>query len=145
MLKKLSESTDKYVGGKVRTRRLMLNMSQTALANQIGVTSQQVQKYENGTNRISASRLQQIANVLHEPVHYFFEGNPEYALAESSGASLPTYEADLLANRDGIALIKAFVRIKDPILRRKIINLIEELASQGSQVRAGDHPSGSSI
>ncbi len=76
---KIPKPVDKHVGGRVRMRRLMLGMSQSALADAIGVTFQQVQKYEKGTNRMGSSRLQQVANVLQVPVKFFFEDVPRAA------------------------------------------------------------------
>jgi len=126
---------DTYVGGRVRMRRLMLNMSQEALAKQLGLTFQQVQKYEKGTNRISASRLQALSQILDVPVHFFFEGVPRLAgkgkvLSESP---VPNYIADVLADSDGHALIRAFARVKEPALRRSIVRTVERM------VRSRDH------
>src|ERR1700680_1870830 len=75
---KTPNPTDKYVGARIRMRRLMLGMSQTALAQGLGLTFQQIQKYEKGVNRIGASRLQQIAHILRVPVEFFFEGAPSF-------------------------------------------------------------------
>jgi transcriptional regulator with XRE-family HTH domain len=94
---------DGYAGSRVRMRRLMLEMSQTVLADGLGLTFQQVQKYEKGTNRISASRLQQIANILQVPVAFFFEGSPvQPGMQPSVMPETPT--PSLLKSRDGIAL-----------------------------------------
>ena len=76
MAKKAPNPIDKHVGARVRMRRMMLSMSQEKLGDALGLTFQQVQKYEKGTNRIGASRLQQIANILQVPVSFFFEGAP---------------------------------------------------------------------
>ena len=76
MIKKAPNPTDKHVGARVRMRRMMLAMSQEKLGDALGLTFQQVQKYEKGTNRIGASRLQQISNILQVPVSFFFEGAP---------------------------------------------------------------------
>src|SRR6516165_6183716 len=83
MTVKFPNPTDKYVGSRVRMRRLMLHMSQERLAEQLGLTFQQVQKYEKGTNRISASRLQEISNILSVPVPYFFEDQPSEQMGSS--------------------------------------------------------------
>jgi transcriptional regulator with XRE-family HTH domain len=128
MAKKVPHSTDKHVGSRVRMRRMMLGMSQTKLADAIGLTFQQVQKYEKGTNRMGASRLQQIAHVLQVPVTFFFEGVPEYKAVGSAEAPSPAYVSDFLATSDGLALTKAFMRIKDAKLRRHIVNLVKEIA-----------------
>jgi transcriptional regulator with XRE-family HTH domain len=123
---------DKHVGSRVRLRRMMLNMSQTKLGDELGLTFQQVQKYEKGKNRISASRLQQTADALQVPVTFFFEGAPSVPGApQAKGASpSPAYVTDFLATRDGLALIKAFMRIKDASLRRRVVNLVEGIADQ---------------
>jgi transcriptional regulator with XRE-family HTH domain len=112
-------------------RRMMLSMSQEKLGDALGLTFQQVQKYEKGTNRIGASRLQQISNSLQVPVAFFFEGAPEVSGGRAPGgkdAPSPTYVADFLATSDGLALTKAFMRIPDPKLRRRIVDLVEQIA-----------------
>lgn len=130
MAKKAPNPIDKYVGSRVRMRRMMLGMSQEKLGNALGLTFQQVQKYEKGTNRIGASRLQQIANILQVPVSFFFDGAPDIATRpnEFSEAPSPLYVADFLATSDGLALTRAFMRINDPKLRRKIVELVEQMA-----------------
>jgi len=112
-------------------RRLMFDMSQTDLGDSLGITFQQVQKYEKGTNRISASRLEQIANVLRVPIPFFFEGLPSHSDASrgKAGASSPDYVSDFLATADGLSLVKAFVNIEQPKLRRSIVRLVETIAA----------------
>src|SRR5262249_1247095 len=113
MARKAPNPIDKHVGSRVRMRRMMLNMSQEKLGDALGLTFQQVQKYEKGTNRIGASRLQQIAQILQVQVSFFFEGAP-HALGHSGmgEAPSPAYVADFLATSDGLSLTKAFMRIK---------------------------------
>jgi len=120
---------DLYVGSRVRMRRLMLGMSQTKLADTIRLTFQQVQKYEKGTNRMGASRLTQIAQVLQVPVSFFFEGAPgESSTATGTAAASSTaYVSEFVSSRDGLALTKAFIGIKDAKLQRRIVNLVEEI------------------
>src|SRR5437868_15209189 len=89
MAKKAPNPIDKYVGGRVRMRRMMLGMSQEKLGDGLGLTFQQVQKYEKGTNRIGASRLQTIAHILQVPVSFFFDEAPQGALAKSATNSPP--------------------------------------------------------
>jgi transcriptional regulator with XRE-family HTH domain len=127
MAKKLPNPIDKHVGNRVRMRRMMLGMSQSTLANGLDLTFQQVQKYEKGTNRISASRLQHISQILQLPVTFFFEGTPGQSKEKDDAPSL-AYVTDFLATRNGLALTKAFMKIKDAKLRRNIVNLIEEIA-----------------
>jgi transcriptional regulator with XRE-family HTH domain len=112
---------------------MMLSMSQEKLGDALGLTFQQVQKYEKGTNRIGASRLQQISNILQVPVAFFFEGAPDLDGARPPGskdAPSPTYVADFLATSDGLALTKAFMRIGDQKLRRRIVDLVEQIAGE---------------
>jgi transcriptional regulator with XRE-family HTH domain len=131
MAKKAPNPTDKHVGARVRMRRMMLSMSQEKLGDALGLTFQQVQKYEKGANRIGASRLQQIAQILQVPVSFFFEGAPVAAGLQPEGLSeapSPTYVSDFLATSDGLALTKAFMGIKDAKLRRRIVDLVEQIA-----------------
>jgi transcriptional regulator with XRE-family HTH domain len=137
MLKKAPNPIDKHVGSRVRMRRMMLSMSQEKLGGALGLTFQQVQKYEKGTNRIGASRLQQISHILQVPVAFFFEGAPSFHPQTGDGtegmseAPSPTYVSDFLATSDGLALTKAFMEIKEPKLRRRIVDLVEEIAGRG--------------
>lgn len=112
-------------------RRMMLSMSQEKLGDALGLTFQQVQKYEKGTNRIGASRLQQMTGILQVPVAFFFEGAPDtpgHRAQGSSDAPSPAYVSDFLATSDGLALTKAFMRIDDAKLRRRIVDLVEQIA-----------------
>jgi transcriptional regulator with XRE-family HTH domain len=109
----------------------MLEMSQEKLGEALGLTFQQVQKYEKGTNRVGASRLQQISEVLQVPVAFFFEGRPgETAGGGFDEASSPAYVTDFLATSEGLSLTRAFMRISDPKLRRSIVDLVERIADQ---------------
>jgi len=130
--KKAPNPIDKHVGSRVRMRRMMLSMSQEKLGDALGLTFQQVQKYEKGTNRIGASRLQQISNILQVPIAFFFEGAPHVQSGtrhERVGeAPSPAYVSDFLATSDGLALTKAFTRINDSKLRRRIVDLVEQIA-----------------
>jgi transcriptional regulator with XRE-family HTH domain len=130
LAKKAPNPTDKHVGSRVRMRRMMLGMSQEKLGDALGLTFQQVQKYEKGTNRIGASRLQQISHILQVPVAFFFEGAPNVpGQVDGIGdAPSPAYVSDFLATSDGLALTKAFMRIKDSKLRRRIVDLVEQIA-----------------
>ena len=130
MQQKAANPIDKHVGNRVRMRRKMLDMSQTKLGDALGITFQQVQKYENGTNRVSASRLQQMCHILQVPVSFFFEGAPHLPgqSPRSGEVPSPAYVSDFLATSDGLALTKAFMRIKEPKLRRHIVNLVEDIA-----------------
>jgi transcriptional regulator with XRE-family HTH domain len=129
MAKKTPNPIDKHVGSRVRMRRMMLSMSQEKLGDALGLTFQQVQKYEKGTNRIGASRLQQIANILRVPVSFFFEGAPNAPGSAGLGeAPSPAYISDFLATSDGLSLTRSFMRIKSGKLRRRIVELVEQIA-----------------
>ncbi len=133
--KKSPNPIDIHVGSRVRLRRMMLGMSQEKLGEALGITFQQIQKYEKGTNRVGASRLQHIATVLKVPVSFFFEdapGTPDEAagLAESPSHS---YVVDFLSSTEGLSLNKSFVRIKDARVRRRIVDLVQTLATEDGE------------
>ena len=134
MSTKAPDPVDRYVGSRVRMRRIMLGMSQEKLGEALGLTFQQVQKYEKGTNRVSASRIQQIAEILQVPVSFLFEGGPTGTTKSDGGseAASPTYVSDFLATSEGLALTRAFTRIGDSKLRRSIVELVEQIASHES-------------
>jgi transcriptional regulator with XRE-family HTH domain len=113
-------------------RRIMLGMSQEKLGDALGLTFQQVQKYEKGTNRVGASRIQQISEILQVPVSFLFEGGPS-GIATAEGfteGSSPAYISDFLATSEGLALTRAFTRITDAKLRRSIVELVEQIATR---------------
>jgi transcriptional regulator with XRE-family HTH domain len=122
---------DVFVGARVRLQRQVLGMSQGTLAGALNITFQQVQKYEKGTNRIGASRLQEIARILGVPVSFFFRDGDDLP-ASTIGIEAPNAEANnvmqFLASADGLKLNQAFVRIKDPAIRKSIITFIESLS-----------------
>jgi len=132
MSTKAPNPVDKYVGSRVRMRRIMLGMGQEKLGEALGLTFQQVQKYEKGTNRVGASRLQQISEILQVPVSFLFDGGPSGAIngnGFAEGAS-PAYVSDFLATSEGLALTRAFTRIGDSKMRRSIVELVEQIASR---------------
>jgi len=134
--KKQPNPIDIHVGGRVRLRRMMLSMSQEKLGEQLGITFQQIQKYEKGTNRIGASRLQHIARVLTVPVSFFFEDAPGGPAPGGAGMSEPksaSYIVDFLSSSEGIQLNKAFVRVKDAKVRRRIIDLVRAMAGEDEE------------
>jgi transcriptional regulator with XRE-family HTH domain len=131
MSTKAPNPVDKYVGSRVRMRRIMLGMSQEKLGEALGLTFQQVQKYEKGTNRVGASRLQQISEILQVPVSFLFDGGPSGAVnGESFEGASPAYVSDFLATSEGLALTRAFTRIADSKMRRSIVELVEQIASR---------------
>ncbi len=132
MSTKAPNPVDKYVGSRVRMRRIMLGMSQEKLGEALGLTFQQIQKYEKGTNRVGASRIQQISEILQVPVSFLFEGGPT---GIASGRRFrrrgsPSYISDFLATSEGLALTRAFTRIADAKLRRSIVDLVEQIAAR---------------
>lgn len=128
---------DKHVGERVRLRRMLLGMSQERLGEQLGLTFQQVQKYEKGVNRIGASRLFDLAHVLGVSIQYFYEEMPS---SLSGDAALPgfadnpaeNYVSEFLTSRDAVELSKAFSRIQDPRVRRSILDMVRAIAGDDS-------------
>ncbi|NLR99279.1 helix-turn-helix transcriptional regulator [Rhizobium sp. P38BS-XIX] len=141
MSAKVPNPIDAYVGSRVRTRRLMLGMSQERLAEQIGVTFQQVQKYEKGTNRIGASRLQAIASVLAVQVAFFFQQDNSQPLNTDGLGAINGLEdlSEFLTSKEGLNLNKAFMKINDPSIRQSVLTLIKSLANASEPV-AGHVP-----
>lgn len=128
---------DVHVGARVRLRRTLLGMSQEKLGEAIGLTFQQVQKYERGANRVGASRLYDLSRVLDVPVAYFFE-EMGAAVASAAEARLggmaeaspsPSYEADPMMRRETLELVRAYYRINDPQIRRRLFDLTKAIAS----------------
>ena len=141
LVKKLPNPIDKHVGSRVRMQRVLIGMSQERLGGALGLTFQQVQKYEKGTNRIGASRLQQIAGILKVPPAFFFEKMPDGqggsdqeapGLAEEGAG----FVVDFLSTSEGLMLNKAFVRIKEARVRKKIIDLVNALADEAAATPA---------
>ncbi|WP_223479149.1 helix-turn-helix domain-containing protein [Oricola indica] len=131
--KKQPNPIDIHVGGRIRLRRTMMGMSQEKLGEQLGITFQQVQKYEKGTNRVGASRLQNIAAILGVPVSFFFEDAPGDSVTSEVGGmneSSSSYVVNFLSSAEGLQLNRAFVRISDPKVRRRIIDLVKALAAE---------------
>jgi transcriptional regulator with XRE-family HTH domain len=134
--KKKPNPIDTHVGSRIRLRRNMLGMSQEKLGENLGITFQQIQKYEKGTNRVGASRLQAIASILGVPVAFFFEDAPGQepgmarGFAEDASAS---FAVEFCSTTEGLQLNRAFVRITDPKVRRKIIDLVKALSDDGGE------------
>ena len=125
MAKKSPSAIDRQVGARIRMRRLMLDMSQHELAAALSLSFQQVQKYETGSNRIGAGRLQQLAGILEVPVSFFFD---DFPTPGRKRAALPSYLSDFLATADGLALTKAFMNLRDARQRRCLVILAEAMA-----------------
>lgn len=126
---------DAHVGTRVRLRRMLLGMSQEKLGEHLGLTFQQVQKYEKGVNRIGASRLFDLARVLGVPVQFFYDEAPADlvdAPMASGFAERPaeSYVIEFLSTREGLELNKAFVKISDPRVRRSVVELVRSLSGE---------------
>lgn len=127
--KKQPNPIDIHVGSRVRLRRMMVGMSQEKLGEQLGITFQQIQKYEKGTNRVGASRLQAMAQALDVPVSFFFpDAAPQQAggMAEENSA----FMMDFMSTSEGLELSRHFMRVRDPKTRRKIIELVKAISSE---------------
>ncbi len=133
MIEKKHHPIDVHVGGRVRMRRMLVGMSQERLGEQLGLTFQQVQKYEKGTNRIGASRLFEIASILGVPVSFFYEGLTASANKAAGMAEMAQqgFDTTLMTSADGLQLNRAFFRIKDASVRRKVIDLVKSIAESG--------------
>lgn len=132
---------DAHVGRQVRTRRRVLGISQEKLANQLGLTFQQVQKYERGSNRISASKLYEIARALGSPVAYFFDGLADPTVERADGFAETGSEQfvhDFLMTQEGLELAEAFPRIREGRVRRKVLELVRTLSDGQSPAGAVD-------
>ncbi|TCR65295.1 helix-turn-helix transcriptional regulator [Bosea sp. BK604] len=130
---KIINPVDRHVGSRVRMRRMLAGISQEKLGEALGLTFQQIQKYEKGSNRISASRLQQISRKLEVPVSFFFDGAPGEDAPPNPGFSDSATHSELsdfLATSEGVQLTKAFVRIKSGRVRRRILDLVEAMADE---------------
>ena len=130
--KKKPNPIDVHVGSRIRLRRNMLGLSQEKLGENLGITFQQIQKYEKGTNRVGASRLQAISSILSVPVAFFFEDAPEQTGQQNGGFAEDnetTYVVDFLQTNEGVQLTRYFTKITDPKVRRKIIDLVKTLAN----------------
>jgi len=134
--KKKPNPTDIHVGSRIRMRRNMLGMSQEKLGENLGITFQQIQKYEKGTNRVGASRLQAIASILDVPVSFFFADAPGSESLQPSGLSegkAANFVVDFVNSGEGLQLNRAFARITDVKVRRRIIDLVKALAAEDSE------------
>lgn len=134
----MAHPADIYVGKRLRLRRTLLGLSQEAIGDAIGVTFQQIQKYERGINRMGSSRLYEFAKILNIPVSYFFEEFEEEqgktgskyvspGMAENNGTK---FEHEQLSSRETLELMRAYYRITDPSVRKRVFELIKSLADQ---------------
>jgi transcriptional regulator with XRE-family HTH domain len=127
-----ADEVDAHVGRRLRQRRIALGISQEQLGAELGLTFQQVQKYEKGQNRISAGRLYKIARILSVSVEHFFEGlNNQHALAQQGGMPREVEISAFLTSPEGLALTSGFMKISDPATRRRIVDLVNTIAGDG--------------
>ena len=130
---------DVHVGARLRQRRTLLGMNQTKVADALGLTFQQVQKYENGSNRISASRLYALSGTLDVPVEYFFSDMPTAVAASSPSLGHgrakkpPSYEHDLMGTRETLELVRAYYKIEDADVRKRLRELTKALGAAASK------------
>jgi transcriptional regulator with XRE-family HTH domain len=131
---------DVHVGSRVRLRRTLLGMSQEKLGAAIGLTFQQVQKYERGANRVGASRLYDLSRVLDVPVSFFFDDmSPETTAALAAAPSereleiAGRYEPDPMVRRETLELVRAYYRINDAQIRRRLFDLTKAIANAGAE------------
>ena len=134
--KKGPHPVDVYVGSRVRMRRMLVGMSQDKLGESLGLTFQQVQKYEKGANRIGASRLYQIGKILNVPVAYFYEGvvdeNDDSVEGFAEAQPAPSV-MEFIGTSEGLQLFRYFAKIEDQKVRRKVIELLRTLADETEQ------------
>ena len=133
--KKQANSIDAQVGNRVRLRRMLVGMSQEKLGELLGLTFQQVQKYEKGVNRIGAGRLYHVGQILGVPVSYFYEDVMEQGPANSAVANdrATPSAVEFLSSSEGMQLTLAFMRIREPKVRRRVIDLVKTLADGESE------------
>jgi transcriptional regulator with XRE-family HTH domain len=137
MKKRRPNSMDVQVGESIRAHRLIAGMSQSHLANQLGVSFQQVQKYEKGANRVGAGRLPEIAAIFGIPISALFEGHADMSAGKRTGSPAP---ARLITDATTIQLLTSYADIKDRAIRRSLIDLVDGIAkaSQKKKRRSGD-------
>lgn len=141
MAKKQPSSVDAHVGSRVRLRRMLIGMSQEKLGELLGLTFQQVQKYEKGANRIGASRLYDISKILNVPVQYFFEELPNQAGAPLNGHGLSEpdrepFVMDFVSSTEGLQLIRSYTKVTDPRVRKRILELVKSLGGEDEDAAA---------
>ncbi len=136
---RIPNPVDVHVGARLRQRRTLLGMNQTKVADALGLTFQQVQKYENGTNRISASRLFNLSRVFDVPIQFFFDDMPT-AVAASSPAQgrgkakkPPSYEPDPMATRETLQLVRAYYKIEGADVRKRLYELTKAMGAAASK------------
>ena len=134
---------DVYVGRRLRLKRTILGLSQESVGKQIGVTFQQIQKYERGINRMGASRLYDFAKALGVQISYFFEGYGDYVIEDDAGLAMnepeaAKFEHEKINNRETLEVMRAYYRIKNPALRKRVVDLIKAMAAEDNDTQKTD-------
>ena len=132
MIKSSPDPVDIHVGARVRLRRTLLGMSQEKLGKALGLTFQQVQKYERGANRIGSSRLFQLSRILDVPVSFFFDEMAPEATRKADGmaeSNKQVFEVDKLSRRETLELVRAYYKISDPSVRKKIFEMVKAVGN----------------
>ncbi|MBT5767602.1 helix-turn-helix domain-containing protein [Emcibacteraceae bacterium] len=132
MVKSSPDPVDIHVGARVRLRRTLLGMSQEKLGKALGLTFQQVQKYERGANRIGSSRLFQLSKILDVPVSFFFDEMTTDTTQKADGmaeGNKQVFEVDKLSRRETLELVRAYYKITDPSVRKKIFEMVKAVGS----------------
>jgi len=139
MIKSKPEPVDVHVGSRVRLRRTLLGYSQDKLGKALKLTFQQIQKYERGANRIGSSRLYQLSQILDVPVSFFFDEMPPEITGKTTGMSeggKQSFEVGQLSRRETLELVRAYYKIKDPAVRKKLFEMIKAMGK--SSLNEGD-------
>jgi transcriptional regulator with XRE-family HTH domain len=131
LAKKQANPIDIQVGNRVRIRRMLIGMSQERLGGLLGLTFQQVQKYEKGVNRIGAGRLFEVSRILNVPVDFFYEGVNDAAPGANETDGAPVM--DFISSGEGLQLSLAFMKIKDAKVRKRVLDLVKSLAEEEAQ------------
>lgn len=131
-----ANSVDEHVGQRLRQRRTILGISQEKLAEMVGITFQQIQKYENGANRVSASRLFQFSNLLDVPVDFFFDTTAKLSLvglSDNKQEPFDTLPSDILQDKETLELIRVYYSIKNPKVRKDFFKLLKSMATDQAE------------
>lgn len=135
MIKSKPEPVDVHVGSRVRLRRTLLGFSQDKLGKALNLTFQQIQKYERGANRIGSSRLYQLSQILDVPVSFFFDDMPTEVTGKAAGMSESggqSFEVGQLSRRETLELVRAYYKIQDPVVRKKLFEMVKALGKSSS-------------
>jgi len=135
MIKSKPEPVDVHVGSRVRLRRTLLGYSQDKLGKALSLTFQQIQKYERGANRIGSSRLYQLSQILDVPVSFFFDEMPKDISEQASGMSesgKQSFEVGQMSRRETLELVRAYYKIQDPAVRKKVFEMVKVLGKSSS-------------